>query len=499
VTPTTSNLAPRLAATLVPLRDHRGALEVLLTTRPDHMRFMGGAVVFPGGAVARADLDPRWERASTLTPAAAATALHTRDQAGALGAYVCALRESFEEVGLLLGRTETPAPARSEAHGAAAFLDACLARGVVLATDRLVPAGRWVTPPPSPIRFDTRFFLAEVPRGWEPVPDPSEVAACRWSSPRAALEELATGRAVMAPPTIEMLQRLASFGNVESALAEAGERSAGVLSARLSPLVQVILAPNPGALTGPGTNTYVVGRGPTVVIDPADGDPAYLDAVCAAAGEVESIVVTHRHPDHVGGVRAMVVRTEAPVRAFGPDPAGGVRTQPLAHGAMLQTRGAGLRVLHTPGHARDHICLLLEEEAALFAGDVVMGEGTPVISPPDGSMRMYLDSLERLASLEVRRIYPGHFRPLDDPAETLRHLLQHRREREAKILLAIAPSGSTLEDIVERAYEDTDTELHGLAARSALAHLEMLEEDGQVRRRGRLWGMDAPKAGEREN
>ncbi|MGH2755259.1 MAG: hypothetical protein ACRDLB_12625, partial [Actinomycetota bacterium] len=290
----------RPAATVVLMRDGDRGLEVLLTLRPKHLRFMGGAAVFPGGAVAAADRDPRWVARSALSPGDAAAALGDDDATSALGAYVCALREAFEEVGFLLGNGPVDDLERADADDPDAFLDDCIAHDVVLGTDELVPAGRWVTPAGSPIRFDTLFFLAGVEPGWEPVPDPNEVASCRWITPGEALAELAAGGLMMAPPTVEMLQRLEAYSGRSEAmegLGGAGLKGAGhVLSVRLSPLVHVVLAPNPGLMTGPGTNTYVVGSGPTTVIDPAVPDQPYLDAVLEAAGEVAQILVTHRHP-----------------------------------------------------------------------------------------------------------------------------------------------------------------------------------------------------------
>ncbi len=298
---------PRLAATVVPLRDGADGLEVLLTIRPEAMRFMGGMAVFPGGALAPADYDPRWEGPSALSGAEAAASLGIDDPREALGTLVCALREAYEEVGLLLASGEDESLSRMDAADAAVFLEDCLAAEVTLATDALVPAGRWVTPAGSPIRFDARFFIARVPTGWEPVPDPREVESWLWVRPGAALARLAAGELIMAPPTIEMLQRLEAFpGSTESleALRKESSVRGGVMNVRLSPLVRVVLAPNAGVMTGPGTNSYVVGTGPVVVIDPAVDDDGYLDALLDNE-EVSEILITHRHSDHVGGVAAL--------------------------------------------------------------------------------------------------------------------------------------------------------------------------------------------------
>jgi glyoxylase-like metal-dependent hydrolase (beta-lactamase superfamily II)/8-oxo-dGTP pyrophosphatase MutT (NUDIX family) len=489
-TTATGAVEPRAAATLVLVRDSPRGMEVLLTERPKELRFMGGAVVFPGGAVADADLDPRWEAAAPLD-AAAAAALMDDEPGIARAAHVCALRESFEEVGLLLAEGAVERVDRAAATDASAFLDQCLANDIRLLVADLVPAGRWVTPLGAPIRFDARFFITRAPQGWEPDPDPREVAAARWATAAETLTELSSGRVAMAPPTVEMLQLLDEFGSVDQAIAafHAG-RSVGtgdLLSMRLSPLVQVVLAPNPGVMTGPGTNTYIVGTGPTAIIDPAVDDDGYIDLLVELAGDLAAILVTHRHPDHVGGVRALVERTGVPVRAHGTQPAGGADVVEVSDEEELRFGGATLRALYTPGHASDHLCYFLDRAASLFAGDNILGEGTAVIAPPDGDMRAYMTSLERLRVLDLDRIFPGHFRPLDGGRAVIDGYIAHRRQREARILAALDDGPATMDEIVAVAYADTPSALHPVARYSAQAHLEMLQADGRVRLAGDRW------------
>ena len=472
---------PRPAATLVLLRDSPSGAEVLLTERPKHLRFMGGATVFPGGAVSPADRDPRW-RDACVAPSGGSLEIVDPDARTALAACVCALREAFEEVGLLLADGVVARPA---AQDAARFLDACLEASVRLRTDRLAHGGRWVTPAGSPVRFDAHFFLAESPPGWEPDPDPDEVAGARWATPAAALDELAEGTTIMAPPTIEMLQRLAGVETVAAALdavATTPVGQPGVLSTRVSPLVHVVLAPNPGLMTGPGTNTYVVGSGPTFVIDPAVPDDAYIETVAGAAGDVAAILVTHRHGDHTGGVTALMdaLGSRIPVRAWGDVTIDGVTPEALSEDEILSAGRAALRPLHTPGHASDHVCFYLEGAATLFSGDCILGEGTAVIAPPDGDMGEYLDTLELLGRLHVERIFPGHFRALSGGREIVEGYIAHRRARESRILGALSQVPRGLGDIVVDAYDDTPPELHPAAAQSALAHLELLQRLGRV-------------------
>lgn len=474
---------PRPAATLVIVRDGAAGLEVLLTVRPAHLRFMAGAAVFPGGAVSPADLDPRWDRVSALSPDSARESLGLEDERVAMGAYICAFRESFEEVGFILG-TGVNHLDRNDAEHPELWLERCLSSNARLATDELAPAGRWVTPAGAPVRFDAWFFLAIAPPGWVPVPDDREVEKCLWLTPGAALDQLAEGELAMAPPTIEMLQRLARYETAADArgrLQDDRLTGAGnVLSVRLSPLIHVVLAPNPSLMTGPGTNSYVVGSGPTLVIDPAIDNEEYLEAVGEAAGDVSQILITHRHGDHVGGAKELARRTGAPVRAYGDQDAGGTRVVPLGDGETVEAGGAKLVALHTPGHASDHLCFLLESGPGLFSGDNILGEGTSVIAPPDGDMGAFLDSLYRLAGLGVDRIYPGHFRPLDNGRAVLDGLIRHRAERGKAILEAVGREARTVAEIVERVYSDTPSALHPVAELSVLAHLEMFEREGRV-------------------
>lgn len=476
---------PRPAATIAVVRGGPEGPEVLLTVRPEGMRFMGGATVFPGGAIAAADLDPRWECASRLDRAQAA-AIMDDDGPHALAALVCALREAFEEVGLLLAYGDARIE-RSAGFDAGRWLERCLELGVELATDRLAPAGRWVTPVGNPVRFDTRFFIARCPSGWEPNPDPAQVAACRWATAPAAIDEVAEGSRLMAPPTVEMLQFIAAHDDVESLL----ERRAASGLRRLSPSVSVVVAPNPGLLTGPGTNTYIVGSRRALVIDPAVDDDEYLDAICKAAEVITAILVTHRHSDHFQGAGGLVRRTGAPVYAWGEQPVGNIAVSALTDGARVTCGGSALLALHTPGHASDHLCFLLEGAASLFSGDTILGRGTSVIAPPDGNMKAYMKSLRRLERLPVTRIYPGHFDPLDGGRMVIAGYIAHRLERERAIIDACSGKARSLDEIVAGAYGDTPGPLRAIARFSAQAHLEILESDGRAHRLGDRWIVEA--------
>ncbi len=257
----------------------------------------------------------------------------------------------------------------------------------------------------------------------------------------------------------------------------------GVASA-LSPLVRRIVAPNPGKMTGPGTNTYLVGIDEIVVVDPGPDDAGHLDAIAGCGGDrIRWIVCTHTHPDHSPGVAGLQARTGAEVRAF--DSRDGLTIDvPMADGDVIEATEFVLRAVHTPGHASNHLCFLLEQERLLFSGDHVMDGSTVVISPPDGDMAVYLASLERVRSLRprLRAIAPGHGRLIEDPIARIDGYLTHRLEREAQVLAKVRADGPIkIPEIVADLYADVREELHEVAAKSVWAHLRKLHDETLVK------------------
>jgi len=257
-----------------------------------------------------------------------------------------------------------------------------------------------------------------------------------------------------------------------------------------------VLAPNPSPYTLEGTNTWIVGEAPAVVIDPGPDDPAHLAEVAAIAAPVGAVLVTHDHPDHAPGAVPFAQRVGAPAFAYRLRGA-----ERLRDGQALDVGEVSIRALHTPGHTSDHMVFHLPRSHALFTGDAVLGRGTSFIDPPDGDLRQYLRSLTRMQDLAPRTLYPGHGPVVLDAEAKLAEYVRHREEREAQILEALSDGVSTIPEIVSRIYADYPVEVHELAARSVLAHLQKLQGEGRVDRRGQgdeaSWVVTAPRACER--
>ncbi|MHA7816251.1 MAG: MBL fold metallo-hydrolase [Pseudohaliea sp.] len=258
---------------------------------------------------------------------------------------------------------------------------------------------------------------------------------------------------------------------------------------RLSPLVTRLVAPNPGPMTGPGTNTYLLGREAVVVVDPGPALPAHVDAILAAAeGPIRHIVCTHTHPDHSPAWRALAEATGAEVRGALPygDDHQDETFRPdveLAHEQRLLTDELSLLALHTPGHVSNHFCLLLEEEGMLFAGDHIMEGSTVVIIPPGGDMAAYIRSLKLLLEYPVKLIAPGHGALIEDSRREVDRLVRHRLLREAKVVGGLERLGEADPDALVRVvYDDVDPALHRWAKLSMAAHLIKLEQEGRAAR-----------------
>jgi glyoxylase-like metal-dependent hydrolase (beta-lactamase superfamily II) len=255
----------------------------------------------------------------------------------------------------------------------------------------------------------------------------------------------------------------------------------------LAPGVRRLVAPNAGMMTGPGTNTYLLGVRDVAVIDPGPAADSHVDAIVDAAGlALRWVLVTHTHPDHSPAATLLARRTGAALlgraaptgqhqdATFHPD-------RVLADGDVLSAGEFELDVIHTPGHASNHLCFLHSQLKWLFTGDHIINGSTVVIDPPDGNMTDYLQSLERLKGFEMAAIAPGHGDIIRAPHAAIDWIISHRLEREDKIASAVAANADlTTRDLVACAYDDVETAVYGIAERSLLAHLEKLEQEGRV-------------------
>jgi glyoxylase-like metal-dependent hydrolase (beta-lactamase superfamily II) len=259
-------------------------------------------------------------------------------------------------------------------------------------------------------------------------------------------------------------------------------------TATVSPLVGRVLGLNPGMMTGPGTNTYLLGRRDPILLDTGAGVPEYMNELAGYLAErgwkqPARVVLTHRHRDHLGGVphlreRFRGLRVGKMIHRDAELPEG---IDDLRDGATIQGDGVTLRAIYTPGHASDHLCYYLEEENAVFTGDVVLAGSTTVIPAEDGDLLDYMSSLKRLQQLGVRRIYPAHGPVVEDGPALIAEYIEHRLLRERQILEVLGDGPATIPAIVERVYAAVPKNLHAMAGQSVASHLKKLAREGRVR------------------
>ncbi len=256
----------------------------------------------------------------------------------------------------------------------------------------------------------------------------------------------------------------------------------------LAPGVRRIVAPNPSMMTGPGTNTYLFGTREIAVLDPGPNHEIHLANIRARANApIRWILVTHTHPDHSPGAASLAAVTGAELIGM-PPPEGDRQDQTftpdrvLRDGDLLQTTEFVLEAIHTPGHASNHLCYRHRELDWLFTGDHVIDGSTVVIDPPDGNMSHYLESLARLHAMGCKCLAPGHGELIKTPGNVIDWIIEHRLEREEKVMAAVQASPElTLHELVPHVYKDVPVKLHPPAERSLLAHLLKLEEDGRCK------------------
>jgi len=533
---------PLQASTLLLLRDSGSTLQVLMTRRSPRASFAANAWVFPGGGIEAQDHAPAMHALAAARPAQCQGSKCLTDA-------VAAIRETFEELGVLLarhadGRWADAADIAAIERGAP-FAPQIAARGLRLAADMLWLFGHFTAERSRPRRFAVPFHVARMPKGQVPVADETEQFEPTWVSPQEALERHAAGRFSMIYPTVRALERLARFEHVDAVLAAVTDEKPlwvsipreGVVHGKLhlymeheAPYGELALrcpegqiaptldwqseqpvpllknlrrltAPNGGMMTGPGTNSYVLGDVVTgyMVIDPGPNDSSHLERLWqAAGGDIRGILCTHSHPDHSPGAGPLAELVAArgkprpliyglPSKATSRVDSRFMPDVVLDESIVLQLGDAGgrifhtLQAIHTPGHAANHVCLLLREDGLLFSGDHILNGSTTVIDPPDGNMADYLHSLDKLYALcgdwNVEFILPAHGHVLGEARHAIAQLKAHRLAREAKVAAAMQalPQGS-VQDWVQHVYGDVSEHLWPIAERSLLAHVEHLRQ-----------------------
>ena len=543
----------RSAATIVVVRDGAAGVEVLLSRRAETGDHTSGAWVFPGGILDAADREARGACVG-LNDAEASRQLGL--DAGGLDFWVAAIRECFEESGLLFGYGADGGLVDLDGADAArlaswrgalhrrerTMASLCASEAIRLATDRLIYLSHWLTPLGRAKRYDTRFFIAAAPAAQTALFDGTEMVEQLWIAPTEALARVASLK--LLTPTQKTLEAISRFTDVASLMAWAaapravpmtmpriadgseglrpvlpdepawaelgridpdghGRASYDIVAdraVRLSGRVIRVTAGNGSVMTGPGTNTYLVGGGPAnewAVIDPGPAIEAHVDAIVAAApGTIRWIFATHTHTDHSPATVALKARTGATVFGLAPSYR---EWQDATFAADVTLRGGEriaiapgvtLAAIHTPGHASNHLCYLLEEEKTLFTGDHVMQQSTVVINPPDGDMRAYVASLRSLLDLDLDWLAPGHGFLMAEPRRAMQAIIDHRSKREAKVVAALRELGpSTSAHLLEHVYADVSPRLHPMAMRSLTAHLLKLRDDGLAQQESDRWSL----------
>lgn len=520
----------RPAATVLLLRDAAQGLEVLMTRRSMTASFAAGAYVFPGGGVDAAD---------ALAHEHATRRASQSDLC--LTQAIAAIRESFEELGVLLARHGHGGYATSQDIAAldrkAPLAAQCWERGLTLAGDQVFVLAHWVTDRDMPRRFDVPFLVARMPEGQSPVADEAEQFDPVWVRPSEALARHQTGDFFMIFPTLRTLERLQDFPHVDAVLQACATEvplwsscpRAGLLAGQQARFmehdtpygelaltcpdgqivhtldwqaerpvallrnVMRLTAPNPGIMTGPGTNSYIVGTPDTgfIVIDPGPDDAGHVQRLYeATAGRIQAIVCTHSHPDHSPAARPLqaLCANRPPILGLASAATASAHSRFVPDRTLLnqelltlfhQGEKHTLKVIFTPGHAANHVCLVLVEDGLLFSGDHILNGSTTIVSPPDGEMTAYLDSLDRLSRAcdehEISFILPAHGHVLGDAPQAIAQLRAHRLKREAKVAAAMkARPGGTMNDWVALAYDDIDPRIWPIALRSLQAHVDRL-------------------------
>lgn len=482
----------REAATVLLLRGEGRGLEVYLGERSTELRFFGGYHALPGGVRGPEDDEDGQTDEDALRR--------------------CAVRELFEETGVLLLTGARPA-ADERSSIRRALLDGEQTpwrelRTAAAGTVDVTRICRIETPPFAPVRYDTVFFAAHLPVGEEPEIWPGELVGGRFWRPGEALEAWRRGEVLIVPPVLILLQlmvdrELPEFMAAAARIAEGYERG-DLHRVRFSPGVIMASLATPTLPPATTTNCLIVGEHRLYVIDPAAPDEReqqrlfdLLDALCDEGREIEAVLLTHHHPDHVAAAPAVSRRYDVEVRGHhltlsrieagqpGPPLNDGDRL-PLGE-APDGTLDWHLEALFTPGHDRGHLCFRESRYGALIAGDMLSTVSTIVIDPPEGHMQTYLESLNRLAETPMTTLYPAHGPAYRDGPALVQRYIRHRRDRQQKVVDALRRGPATVEQLVPAVYDDVDARMYPWAERSLLAGLQMLQENGEAGETAGLW------------
>lgn len=483
-----------------------GSPEVFAVCRSLRLRAFGGFHAFPGGKVAPED----------------ASLLATNHDPGPRRA--AAVRELFEEAGVLLARrADGSFPAggpeldhlrRELSAGRLAFPTLLARLGLSIRPDDLAPVGAFITPAFSALRFDTTFFVAQLPPGQECAVWPGELESGRWSTAAALLDEWQRGECLIAPPALTILQALRGRP-VDEATARLApyfaDRSAeGVPPIFYAPQVQMLPLRTMALPPSTHTNAYLVGTDPAYLLDPGPTDPAEqhhlfdaLDVQLALGRRLAAVVLTHHHPDHVGAARATADRYGVPVWAHERTAMlldGQIATdryladgEHLGLGAAPDGRGTWhLEAVHTPGHASGHLAFWEPHYRLLLAGDMVSMLSSVVIAPPDGDLAAYLASLRRLQGYDTRLLLPGHGGPSARPTAVLEEALAHRAQREQELLSALSQTPRTVSALAVELYRGLPAQLMKFAELQVLAGVHKLRNEGRAAEDERGWALLSP-------